>query len=168
MLFVWATLKKENYSRERAAEVLCFVKNLPSLIFLRLGSSFIGLPNHLSTHSAVLIGKKGGRNQFEGRISCVHLIKCFASPPRRKAHNHYDANPDLTRHLLTNSCHFHPILWPTSFTHFLPFVRPSLPQLTSGHLSDFDARKLTQFDWCLSSGWKMNTLFFPCRKRGEG
>lgn len=60
--------------------MLCKRKKLPSLIFLCLGSSFIGLPNHLSTYSAVLIGKKKRQNQFEVRISSVHLIKCFASP----------------------------------------------------------------------------------------
>lgn len=159
-----------NYSREREGEVLPFVKSLPSLIFLGLGSSFIGLPNHLSTHSAVLIGKRDPKNQFEAGISCVHLIKCFASPRRRKAHYHYDANSDLTLPLLTHSCRLHPIIWPPSFTSFLSFWLPSLPQLTSEHLSDTDVKKLTQFDWCLSSGWRINTLlfFFHFQKRGRG
>lgn len=121
-----------NYSREREGEVLPFVKSLPSLIFLGLGSSFIGLPNHLSTHSAVLIGKRDPKNQFEAGISCVHLIKCFASPRRRKAHYHYDANSDLTLPLLTRSCR------PSSGRPLSPPFFPSdCPLYPSSPLSTF-------------------------------
>lgn len=78
MLLVWATLEERGggiYSRGRVAKVLGFVKKkkkLPPLIFLRLGSLFIGLPNHLSTHSAVLIGKKEAKiNLKPGSAVCL-------------------------------------------------------------------------------------------------
>lgn len=117
MLFVWATLKKRELQQGAGGWSIVFCENLPSLIFLRLGSSFIGLPSHLSTHSAVLIGKKGGRNQFEGRISCVHLIKCCLASEEKgpqplwcKPRSH-SSSPDkllpLPSHPLTDL--FHPL-----------------------------------------------------------
>lgn len=56
--------ERESFKREQVGEVLLCKKNLPSLIFLCLGSSFIGHPNHLSSHSAVLIGKKEAKKSI--------------------------------------------------------------------------------------------------------
>lgn len=95
----------------------------------------------------------------------MHLIKCFASAQEEKKGPQplwckpwsHSSSPDK---LLPHSCHFHPPVWPTSLTYFLPFVLPSPPLAHLRAPFWLWHQKLTEFDWCLSSGWKMNTAFF--------
>lgn len=168
MLFVWATLKKEIYSRERAGEVLCFVKNLPSLIFLRLGSSFIGLPNHLSTHSAVLIGKKRRQKSIwrQDLLCAFDKVFCLASEEKGpqplwcKPRSH-SSSPDKLLPLPS-----HPL---TDLFHPLSSLCAALASPAHLWAPFWLWREEVNSVWLVPvKRMKDEHFFFPCRKRGEG
>ncbi len=141
------------------------VKSFSSLIFLCFGSSFIGLLNHLSNHSAVLIGPpacKSDKKSIWNQDLNLHFIKCLPRLGGKRL-----AVIMMQTHLHTHSSLLHPSLSLPSFTSFSVFLTAFLsssPVFTFPTF-DIDLVKLSRLDWRLSNRGRINTVFFYVSKK---
>lgn len=144
------------------------VKSFSSLIFLWLGSSFIGLSSHLSNHSAVLIGPpacKRDQKSIWAQDLHFYLIECLPRLERgKKIMMQAQTSLIFTQHTPLASIPSRSLcpLSPSSLSSIQPFLSCSF----SVHLSpscDIDLVKLIWFEWRVSNWRRINTVFFMCR-----